>query len=569
MTEYIINWLTGGIVSAIQGFIEWVWNSISNAINSLSQAVINAIYNIIINPIYGFINTIIAGFSAKLKGIIFISIAIPSMTYLGKKLIIEPSWKTGLLFIASPFIAYVVAEFINSLISGFIRPITISPPVPPQIPRIPQFRVIELLPIDSINIDDVTSVELLERMISIPALDNINISDITSVELITVPPSEIPVTMTDYVGITDYTTISLLQRILSVSAIDNISISDLTTVELITAGLIEVNITDNIDVSDLTTIELITSWLDGWGYRKSATVEGSTSGSVTDYQIRVVVHYGAGVDNGEHVYLNGKCRADFGDVRFTDSDGVTLLNYWIESKVDGDYAVIWVKIPYIPTYPDTRLFYIYYGKSDATSISNGDATFILFDDFTVKNTSKWQFLGTYPPVIENGELKTSSSSGATSYVWSIPTFPCDKGYKMSVKGRSPSGGTWRGVCRFRNGEISVWYPADPGGELQYGCSYGGYASTVRVASNITLTHKHVAHFHPGIIVRWFYDGTKVFETTNPTCIFPLDPNIILKVEIGDAFADSGYGTIYWDDFFIAKHIHPEPTITAWGIEESL
>lgn len=313
----------------------------------------------------------------------------------------------------------------------------------------------------------------------------------------------------------------------------------------------------------------VTLWLDGWNYRKSSTVEGSTSGSVTDYQIKVIVHYGSGVDNGEHVYLNGKCNVDFSDIRFTDSDG-TLLNYWIESKVDGDYAVIWVKIPYIPVSPNTIKFYIYYGKSDATSISDGNATFIFFDDFTVKDTSKWQFLGTYPPVIENGELKTSSSSGATSYVWSIPTFPCDKGYKMSVKGRSPSGGTWRGLCRLKNnGEISIWYVGDAGAELQYGCSYAGSGSYLRVASNMTLTHKHVAHFHPGIIVRWFYDGTKVFETTNPSYIFPLNPNIILKVEIGDAFSDSGYGTIYWDDFFIAKHIHPEPTITAWGIEESL
>ena len=43
-----------------------------------------------------------------------------------------------------------------------------------------------------------------------------------------------------------------------------------------------------------------------------------------------------------------KCRSDFGDIRFTDSDGVTELSYWMEEKVDGDYAVFWVKVPSIP-----------------------------------------------------------------------------------------------------------------------------------------------------------------------------------------------------------------------------
>jgi len=104
------------------------------------------------------------------------------------------------------------------------------------------------------------------------------------------------------------------------------------------------------------------SLLSGWQYRKLHKIRGSTAGEVTDYQIRIVVHYGSGTDNGEHVYLDGKCRSDFGDIRFTADDGVTELPYWIEEKVDGNYAVFWVKIPYIPAYPDTTTIYIYYGN---------------------------------------------------------------------------------------------------------------------------------------------------------------------------------------------------------------
>jgi hypothetical protein len=78
----------------------------------------------------------------------------------------------------------------------------------------------------------------------------------------------------------------------------------------------------------------------------------------------------------------GEARADFGDVRFTDSNGTRLLDYWMEEKVIGDYAVFWVEVPNIPASPYNTTIYIYYGRPDATTTSNGDNTFLFFDDFT-------------------------------------------------------------------------------------------------------------------------------------------------------------------------------------------
>jgi len=137
-------------------------------------------------------------------------------------------------------------------------------------------------------------------------------------------------------------------------------------------------------------VDIYKEWFDpNWNYRKSHEILGSQSGSVTDYQMRVTVHYGSGTDSGEHVYLNGKCRVDFGDVRFTAGDKLTLLNYWIENKVDGDYAVFWVKIPSIPAYPDKTYIYIYYGNPNATSISSGVNTFVRFDNFNGDGNIQW------------------------------------------------------------------------------------------------------------------------------------------------------------------------------------
>ena len=83
---------------------------------------------------------------------------------------------------------------------------------------------------------------------------------------------------------------------------------------------------------------------------------------------------------GHEINLATKCETDFGDVRFTASDGTTALDYWLEGKVDSDYANFWVKIPTIPADPGTVTIYIYYGKAGATTTSDLDATAFLFSE---------------------------------------------------------------------------------------------------------------------------------------------------------------------------------------------
>jgi hypothetical protein len=85
-------------------------------------------------------------------------------------------------------------------------------------------------------------------------------------------------------------------------------------------------------------------WLSGWTYRKAHNITGSTAGEQFNYPIRLNVHYNNGVDNNGEVYLAGKCRLDFGDIRFTDSTGASPLDYWIQQKTDGSLALFWVKV---------------------------------------------------------------------------------------------------------------------------------------------------------------------------------------------------------------------------------
>ncbi|MEM0476126.1 MAG: DUF2341 domain-containing protein, partial [Candidatus Aenigmatarchaeota archaeon] len=62
-----------------------------------------------------------------------------------------------------------------------------------------------------------------------------------------------------------------------------------------------------------------------------------------------------------------------------------------ESGCNSANTKIWVKVPSIPA-NSNKTIYLYYGNPSATSMSNGDNTFIFFDDFrtaTSINTNKW------------------------------------------------------------------------------------------------------------------------------------------------------------------------------------
>ncbi|MFX0097588.1 MAG: DUF2341 domain-containing protein [Candidatus Hodarchaeota archaeon] len=139
------------------------------------------------------------------------------------------------------------------------------------------------------------------------------------------------------------------------------------------------------------------NWLPGWSFRKGHGIISTHSHVGTNYQAKIVVHYGLGTDIGADVFCNNKCRTDFGDIRFTDTDGMTELDYWMEEKMDSNYAIFWVELTANLIYNST-VIYLYYGRSDAVTSSNGEDVFIFFDDFETGTVdySKWDVYGVGP-----------------------------------------------------------------------------------------------------------------------------------------------------------------------------
>jgi hypothetical protein len=169
------------------------------------------------------------------------------------------------------------------------------------------------------------------------------------------------------------------------------------------------------------------AWLTGWRYRKAIALSRS-SGAVTNYQMQILVGQSIGA-TGEAVDCGGLCRGDFADLRFTTSDGETLLDFWIESlsgTSPNQLATVWVEFNSIGTGATT--FYMYYGKPDATAASSGANTFEFFDDFATWDTSKWTKYQGSDPTAGSGILSIPTGSPATGIV-SQATFPVNRAFR--------------------------------------------------------------------------------------------------------------------------------------------
>jgi len=113
--------------------------------------------------------------------------------------------------------------------------------------------------------------------------------------------------------------------------------------------------------------------------------KGYSVSSASDYQVPLLVGESSGA-SGYDFHCSGNVKSDFSDIRFTQSDGTTLLNYWIESisgTTPNGLAKIWVKFNSVSS-PSSSL-YVYYGNSGASSLSSITGTMIKGDDGSTGN----------------------------------------------------------------------------------------------------------------------------------------------------------------------------------------
>src|SRR3984893_2161876 len=196
-------------------------------------------------------------------------------------------------------------------------------------------------------------------------------------------------------------------------------------------------------------------WLNSsWLYRSTVSVSNPGGTTLNGYQEHVVL--GSGFDFT-------KAQASGADIRFTASDGTTLLPFWVESwNASTLSASLWVKIPTIDSINGATV-YMYYGNASAATTSNGNATFDFFDDFSSGNvdTTKWTVGGgswsvvtdTQPNGVQGFVLQGTTNRPPNQMLYSAAYTGTN--YILEAYGKQISGRHW-GLGARLNGPTNLY-----------------------------------------------------------------------------------------------------------------
>ncbi|MFA5178036.1 MAG: DUF2341 domain-containing protein [Candidatus Paceibacterota bacterium] len=283
--------------------------------------------------------------------------------------------------------------------------------------------------------------------------------------------------------------------------------------------------------------------LPGYAKKQLITIFNNSEEILTDYQIMVEITYDADM------------QSDFDDIRFTNSNGAVLSSY-LESKTDGVSAIFWVKIPEIPISGNT--IYLYYGNETASSNSNGDNTFLLYENFSEStlNTEKWftaSLRGNY--TISSNRIAFNGTSWWGCYIGSVEKFDKTKQYLLSYSAYDPHNGG-SGCCQ-RN-EVSA-------------CSYSN--TVVRDMAYYYLPENGFHNSYNGYETCVILDAFSAYSTPVDkrerkiinVATSPLITQPTFNIELHGA--DYTSNPTYYSHVFLSKYVTSPPTLS-FGIEQN-
>lgn len=306
----------------------------------------------------------------------------------------------------------------------------------------------------------------------------------------------------------------------------------------------------------------------------------SSTPSLTDYQVKILVNYGTGTNSGENVYCNQHCRGDFNDIRFEDSLGADLP-HWRETYTDYEYAVFWVRVPTISA---STTLVVKYGNVEAPSASDPISTFLFYDAFdgTVINGTTWSGgINTITYSISDlfrfigaSDYWIDDSSDTGSQIWSrwTPTTNCKVVWKSTMHMATAEEIGQAGfafVDASNKVRVSNLHTDGDSDEVVTGC-YGNIDTVIydfndgendesrvfaiaKVGSKFTLKHRVYG------ADRWVNDVTHTISTAVTKLA------LVAGKQSGIPFCN--YVDIDW--VYVRNYAEIEPTNGAWSEEELL
>jgi len=299
------------------------------------------------------------------------------------------------------------------------------------------------------------------------------------------------------------------------------------------------------------------------------TTDGAT---VTDGTVVWTARKGITIDGLSDNFPSGKNQS--GDLRFTSSDGSTLLSFWVENVTGvspNRVAYVWVKV--LEDLGTNRDIYCYFGGgASASNVSSIINTFIDGDDFISNTTTNYTVVGgsiSYDAT--NKRLNITGTSGNTVVAKTNAqslAFPYVIEAKMSVVKR----GTGDSLGNYTSAVLG--FKTTLTGNDGYAFDFGRLTTTL--TSHISVEKYTVAHLVSASIT--YSDGVlylikglcqagnlqTTFERTTST-----------PVSTDTSYISGYYGLRTWyadsvvDWWFVRKYVSPEPTFLSAGTLEFL
>jgi hypothetical protein len=306
-----------------------------------------------------------------------------------------------------------------------------------------------------------------------------------------------------------------------------------------------------------------------WYYFATANPDRADTIYVTDstYAQRILISP-LGTDCNNH------CQTDFDDLRFTTSDGTTLIPHWTENYVLADYAQVSTNFDDLAASPNSTMFYMYYGNLGAESASNGADTFIQFDDF------EWGDNG--DPITDSGgtitwtqqagdvDISTGQAYGGTRSMKLIgdssrPNAKCSQttgtDYEISFRIYKEDDGEF--IFRHSDGSERINVRAYAADDIQYfdDVDWIDTGADLGVDEWELLEFNDINHAIPKYDI-WL-NGTKIQDDAD------MDANTANTDNLNFVGTDSADDDVWIDNVIVRSWCSPEPASASWGEEEGI